>query len=81
MNIGLDDDSELICFANIANGKQTSPQNNQETALANPIELIILTQNFGMHGQIGMPGTSGPIKRENGQMLKILVFRGLIRND
>ena len=79
MNIGLDDDSELIFFGNIADGKQTSPQNNQETALASPIKLIILKQNFGMHGQIGMPGTSGHTKSENGRMLKILVFRGLIR--
>ena len=52
MNIGLDDDSELICFANIEDGKQTSPQNNQETALVSPIKLIILKQNSVCMGKL-----------------------------
>ena len=55
MNIGLGNNSKLISFANIADGKQTIPQNNQETSLASPIKLIILKQNFrGLVRKIGL---------------------------
>ena len=79
MNIGLGEDSELSSLANMPDGKRIKLQNNQGTGLASHSKLIIPMPNFGMHGQIGMPGIYGHTKRKNGPTLKILVFRGLIR--
>ena len=59
--------------------KANQPAEQPGDRFGEPHQADYSEAEFGMHGQIGMPGTSGHTKRENGQMLKFLVFHGLIR--